>query len=156
AATGEWIAARNDFLFPVKALSQVYRGKFLAALTRAFAANQIKLAASTVALAAPAARAHLLSELRATPWVVYAKQTYSGPKVLDSRARYTHRFALSNNRLLGLTEGQVRFTWKDYAHGNRRKVMCLQATEFIRRFLLHVLPKGFMRIRHYGLLANRA
>lgn len=157
AGDGHWIAARKDFLFPVKALSQVYRGKFLAALMHAFAVGQFKLAGATVALAAPTARAELLTRLRASPWVVYAKSPCAGPpQVLDYLGRYTHRVALSNNRLLSLSDGQVRFTWKDYAHGNRRKVMALEATEFIRRFLLHVLPKGFMRIRHYGLLANRS
>ncbi len=157
AADGHWIASRKGFLFPVQALSQVYRGKFLAALTRAFAAGQFQLAGATAALAAPTARAAWLSRLRDSPWVVYAKAPCAGPQqVLDYLGCYTHRIALSNNRLLGLSEGQVRFTWKDYAHGNRRKVMRLEATEFMRRFLLHVLPKGFMRIRHYGLLANRA
>ena len=156
AADGHWIAARKGFLFPVQALSQVYRGKFLAALTRAFAAGQCNLAGATAALAAPTARAALLTRLRNSPWVVYAKAPCAGPQqVLDYLGRYTHRVALSNNRLLSLADGQVRFTWKDYAHGNRRKVMALEATEFLRRFLLHVLPKGFMRIRHYGLLANR-
>ena len=157
AVDGQWIAARKGFLFPVQALSQVYRGKFLDALTRAFAANQLQLAGSTAALAAPTARGELLSRLRDSPWVVYAKSPCAGPQqVLDYLGRYTHRVALSNNRLLSLSDGQVRFTWKDYAHGNRRKVMSLEATEFLRRFLLHVLPKSFMRIRHYGLLANRA
>jgi hypothetical protein len=157
AADGQWIAARKGFLFPVQALSAVYRGKFLAALTRAFAAEQFKLAGATAALAAPVARDSWFKELRSAPWVVYAKAPCAGPQqVLDYLGRYTHRVALSNNRLLSLRDGHVRFTWKDYAHGNRHKVMTLEATEFLRRFLLHVLPKGFMRIRHYGLLANRA
>ena len=158
SAEGQWMAAHAGFLFPVQALASVYRGKFLAALTNAFAADQFALAGATATLATPAARDSWLTQLRASPWVVYAKAPCAGPQpVLDYLGRYTHRVALTNNRLLSLTAGQVRFTWKDYAHGNRRrKVMALEATEFLRRVLLHVLPKGFMRIRHYGLLANRA
>ena len=94
---------------------------------------------------------------RALPWVVYAKKPFGGPQqVLDYLGRYTHRVAISNNRFAAIEEGRMSFRYKDYAHGNRRKTITLEASEFIRRFMLHVLPRGFMRIRHYGLLANRA
>jgi len=154
---GRWIRARRGFLFPVKALSQVFRGKFVAGLARAFDAGRLELARSTLALAEPVQRARLLGALRAQSWVVYAKQPFGGPQqVLDYLGRYTHRVAISNHRLVSLSDQQVRFRYKDYAHGNARKVLALDAAEFIRRFLLHVLPAGFMRIRHYGIIANRA
>jgi len=154
---GHWISPRRGFLFPVTALSQVFRGKFLAHLTRLLRAGAFKLAASTTTMADPAAQPHLINSLYASDWVVYAKRPFGGPEqVLDYLGRYTHRVALSNNRLVSFTNDEVRFRYKDYAHGNRRKLMTLQPTEFMRRFLLHVLPTGFMRIRHYGLIANRA
>jgi hypothetical protein len=135
--TGAWLRSRRGFLFPVKALSVVFRAKFLAALSK---------------LPTPAP---LLASLRAKPWVVYAKRPFAGPEqVLEYLGRYTHRTAISNERLLSAGD-QVRFRYKDYAHGARRKVMQLEAMEFLRRFALHVLPRGFNRIRHYGLLANR-
>ena len=156
-ANGHWIHSRHGFLFPVQALSKVFRGKFLAALTREFDAGRIKLEGSTGGLADCATRTRFVGSLRNHAWVVYAKQSFCGPQqVLDYLGRYTHRVALSNNRLVSVEHEQVSFRYKDYAHGNRRKVLTLGAGEFIRRFLLHVLPKGFMRIRHYGLLANRA
>jgi hypothetical protein len=136
--TGAWQRSRRGFLFPVKALSIVFRAKFLAAL-------------STLPLEPP-----LLAALRAKPWVVYAKRPFAGPEqVLEYLGRYTHRTAISNERLLCAEDGWVRFRYKDYAHRERRKVMQLEAVEFLRRFALHVLPRGFNRIRHYGLLANR-
>jgi hypothetical protein len=154
---GQWIRPRRGFLFPVEALSQVFRGKFLAGLVRACDSNAIRFGGSTAALAEVRQRARFVVGLRAKPWVVYAKQSFAGPEqVLDYLGRYTHRVAIANNRLVDVTESAVRFRYKDYAHGNRRKVMALEPQEFIRRFLLHVLPAGFMRIRHYGLLANRA
>ena len=154
-AQGHWIRSRRGFLFPVQALSKVFRGKFLAALTRAFDTGSIKLDGPSIR--PQAAHAAFLANLRNTPWVVYAKQPFGGPQqVLEYLGRYTHRVAISNNRLVRCEDDRVSFRYKDYAHGNRRKVMTLQPSEFIRRFLLHVLPRGFMRIRHYGLLANRA
>ncbi len=156
-ADGHWIRSRRGFLFPVRALSQVFRGKFLAALEHAFAAQRLRYAEATAALADVCAQRRFMGALRAHDWVVYAKRPFAGPQqVLDYLGRYTHRVALSNNRLLSFEPDQVRFRFKDYAHGNRHKVMSLSTAEFIRRFLLHVLPKGFMRIRHYGLLANRS
>jgi hypothetical protein len=156
APDARWISPRRGFLFPVKALSKVFRGKFLDALSDAFAKGELRFAGSTAALAEPAARGDFLAALRAKPWVVYAKHTLCGPEqVLDYLGRYVQRVAISNERLLGLEEGSVRFAWRDRAQGNRRKTMRLAADQFLERFLLHVLPQGFMRIRHYGLLANR-
>ena len=153
---GAWLRARRGFLFPVKALSQVFRGKFLAALGQAFACGGFALSGSTAALGEPRAQRALLAALRAMPWVVYAKRPLAGPEqVLDYLGRYTHRVAISNERLVSASASTVRFRYKDYAHGERRKTMRLEALEFLRRFALHVLPRGFMRIRHYGLLANR-
>ena len=151
-----WIPAKRGFLFPVRALSEVFRGKYLAALQQAFEAQKIDFAGETTALAAPSDFRAFLAKLRAKDWVVYAKPPFGGPKqVLAYLGRYTHRIAISNERLLDCENGEVRFRYRDYAHGNKVKVTRLPVEEFIRRFLLHVLPNGFMRIRHYGLLANR-
>jgi hypothetical protein len=137
--------------------SRAFRGKFVAGLKPAFDYGALTLAGSTTALASPVHRTAFLNALYAQPWVVYAKRPFAGPEqVLQYLGRYTHRIALTNNRLVSFDDHAVRFRYKDYAAGNRRKVMPLQAQEFIRRYLLHVLPKGFMRIRHYGLNANRA
>jgi hypothetical protein len=140
---GAWMRSRRGFLFPVKALSIVFRGKFLAALGKAFARERLALSGGIAAL-------------RAKPWVVYAKRPFAGPEqVLEYLGRYTHRTAISNERLVSLDTRNVRFRYKDYAYGARRKVMQLEAVEFLRRFALHILPSNFNRIRHYGLLANR-
>ena len=156
-ANGQWIRPRRGFLFPVKALSPVFRGKFLAGFKRALDDGRLRLEGPTLALSQPAPRREFFAQLRAQPWVVYAKAPFGGPQqVLDYLGRYTHRVALSNNRLMSVSDTEVRFRYKDYAHANARKVLALQPAEFIRRFLLHVLPAGFMRIRHYGLIANRA
>ena len=153
---GRWISPRRGFLFPVKALSKVFRGKFHAALCATFAKGELRLAGSTAAFTEPAARGKFLAALRAKPWVVYAKHTLAGPEqVLDYLGRYVQRVAITNERLLAFEHGSVRFAWRDRAHANQRKTMRLPALEFLERFLLHVLPSGFMRIRHYGLLANR-
>ena len=151
-----WIAAPPGFLFPVRALAQVFRGKYLHGLQRAFPAGTLAFAGSTAPLADPATFAAWLQDLRRPDWVVYAKRPFAGPtQVLEYLGRYTHRVALSNDRLVSLTDGVVRLRWKDYADGDRVKVMPLAAEEFIRRFLLHVVPGGFVRIRHFGFLANR-
>ncbi len=151
-----WIPSRPAFLFPVRALSSVFRPKYLDALRHAFDAGDLTFAAGTADLADPQAFTRLLAALRTTAWVVYAKRPFAGPAhVLAYLGRYTHRVALSNNRLVSLADGVVRFHWKDYAHHDRRKIMALAVDEFLRRFLLHVLPTGFLRIRHFGLLANR-
>ena len=157
-ADGGWIVPRRGFLFPVQALSKVFRGKFLDALSQWLEQGRLKLAGSTTALAQAHARRALIASLRAKPWVVYAKQTLAGPEhVLDYLGRYTHKAAISNERLLAMDEqGNVRFGYRDRARGNQRKTMQLPAAEFLARFLTHVLPRGFMRIRHYGLAANRS
>ena len=140
-----WIACRKNFLFPVKALSLVFRGKFLDLLKQVFDQGKIQAASEK------------LKELRKKNWVVYANKPFGSPhKVLDYLGRYTHRVALSNDRILSVHSGQVTFTYRDRRDGDRKKTMTLDAQEFIRRFMLHVLPQGFMRIRHFGFLANRA
>ncbi len=137
----------KGFLFPVRALAKVFRGKFLEGLRQAFEAGRLADDVSTPALC---------EALRHVDWVVYAKPPFAGPEsVLAYLGRYTHRIAISNQRLLPLEHGRVAFRYRDYADDRKHKVMRLDAPEFIRRFLLHVLPKGFVRIRHYGLLANR-
>ena len=150
AADGSrWIPTRSPgFLFPVRALAKVFRGKFLAGLRQRFAQGD---------LGPDDARPALLHRLRQHDWVVYAKPPFAGPEsVLRYLGRYTHRIALSNRRILRVEEDQVALRYRDSADENRSKVMELSVHEFIRRFLLHVLPKGFVRIRHYGLLANRS
>lgn len=148
-ANGYWISPRRGFLFPVKALSTVFRGKFLAALKRAFDSGAIALAGGTTALADVRCRAALFADLYRQPWVVYAKRPFAGPgQVLAYLGRDTHRSALTNNRLVSVDDQTVRFRYQDYAAGNRRKVMALDAQEFIRRSLAPVLPKGSMRIRN--------
>lgn len=152
----QWIGGRASFLFPVKAVSTVFRAKYLAGLRRAFHDGTLTFAAGTASLADAQCFATFVTHLRATPWVVYAKRPFAGPEqVLDYLGRYTHRVALSNNRLVDHGDGRVRFRWRDYADHDRVKVMTLETDEFLRRFLLHVVPRGFMRIRHFGLLANR-
>ncbi len=152
-----WIRSRRGFLFPVKALSIVFQGKFLATLGSALAHGQFALSGATVALGKARALRALLAALRAKPWIVYAKRPFAGPEaVLEYLGRYTHRTAISNERLLSADEHTVRFRYKDYAHGGRRRVMNIEPMEFLRRFATHVLPRGFNRIRHYGLLANRS
>jgi len=151
-----WIAGRSSFLFPVRAMSMVFRAKYLAGLRRAFDAGQLTFAGGTADLADRQTFTGFLGRLRAIDWVVYAKRPFAGPEqVLDYLGRYTHRVALSNDRLVDHRAGRVQFHWRDDADHDRRKVMTLAVDEFLRRFLLHIVPRGFMRIRHFGLLANR-
>jgi Putative transposase len=150
-----WVGSRRDFFLPVRVLGRVVRGKFLEGLRAASADGRLRLSGRCGDEAA-AEFERLVSAAVRTDWVVYAKRPFGGPEVvLKYLARYTHRVAISDSRLLDLEEGVVRFRYKDYAHGNRNKVMSLSAREFVRRFLLHVLPAGFVRIRHYGILSNR-
>jgi hypothetical protein len=143
-----WVASPSHFFLPVRVLSRVFRGKFLAGLRAAFNDGELHFEADEFDRA--------MSAAAGTDWVVYAKPPFGGPEqVLKYLARYTHRVAISDARLLGFEDGMVRFRYKDYAHGDRKRVMTLTALEFVRRLLLHVLPTGFQRIRHYGLLANR-
>jgi hypothetical protein len=152
-----WIPTkRRDFLFPVKALSRVFRGKYLTALQSAYAQDHLQFAGATAPLGDARTFQRFLTPLWQQPWVVYAKPPFaSAQHVLSYLGRYTHRVALSNDRLVALRAGQVVFRWHDRRRRNRPKVMTVAVEEFIRRFLLHVLPAGFLRIRHYGVLGNR-
>jgi Putative transposase/Transposase zinc-binding domain len=150
-----WVGSRPDFFLPVRVLSRVFRGKFLEGLRAASADGRLRLTGGCGDEAATEFERLVSTALR-TDWVVYAKPPFGGPEVvLKYLARYTHRVAISDSRLLDFEDGEVSFRYKDYAHGNRKRVMKLSASEFVRRFLLHVLPAGFVRIRHYGILSNR-
>jgi hypothetical protein len=150
-----WIACRPGFFLPVRVLSRLFRRLFLDELHAAFAAGELGFVGNLTELAYPAAFARRLRELRQVEWVVYAKPPFGGPaQVLAYLGRYTHCVAIANSRLLSVTDTAVAFRWKDYRHHGKAKVMTLAADEFIRRFLLHTLPDGFHRIRHYGFLAN--
>jgi len=151
-----WVGAREQFFLPVRVLSRLFRGKYLAYLRQAYRDGALVLAGQLKHLAEPRAWRALLEPIGKIDWVVYAKAPFgSAEQVLKYLARYTHRVAISNRRLVSLEHGQLAFAYKDYRRGQRERVMRLAAVEFMRRFLLHVLPKGFVRIRHYGLLANR-
>jgi hypothetical protein len=151
-----WVACRPGFFLPVRVLSRVFRGKYLALLRQAQAAGALSWHGELAGLAEPAAFAAWLREQYRLDWVVYAKPPFGGPEqVLKYLARYTHRVALSNRRLLSLDGDQVTFSAKDYAAGGRPRRVRLSAEEFLRRWVQHVLPHGFVKIRHYGLLANR-
>ena len=150
-----WVGCRPGFFLSVRVLSARFRTLFLDGLRRAAGRGELAFHGALEHLGAPEAFAALLEECGAKDWVVYAKPPFGGPeKVLDYLGRYTHRIAISNHRLLELRDGRVSFTWKNYKQGGRCQMMTLEATEFIRRFLLHTLPGGFVRIRFYGLLAN--
>ena len=147
---------RRPFLFDVTALSRVFRGKFIAALTRARRRHTLRYLGQSAALADPGPWETLIATLWKDDWVVYVKPPFGGPEqVLKYLSRYTHRVAIANQRLLAVANGVVRFEYRDYADPDSRKELPLPAPEFLRRFLQHVLPKGFMRIRHYGITANR-
>ena len=151
-----WITGSDDFFLPFQALSGVFRGKFLAGLRKLFTRGQLRFSGKLTAVGRPEQFNCLLSESVRTDWVVHVKPPWGGPKtVLKYLARYTHRAAISNHRLLSMEDGHVYFRWKDYAHGPQWRTMKLSAIEFVRRFLMHVLPSGFVRVRHYGILANR-
>ena len=151
-----WIACQAGFFLSVRVLSRLFRRLFLEYLVKAFDAGRLEFFSSLEWLRDPSSFLDYLAPLREAEWVVYAKRPFAGPdQVLDYVARYTHRVAISNNRLLDIADGKVTFRYKDYRHDAQQKTMTLQAEEFIRRFLLHVLPEGFQRIRYYGFLANR-
>jgi putative transposase/transposase-like zinc-binding protein len=152
----QWIRSPPHFFLPVRVLSRVFRGKFVAGLRRAFHAKQLAFYGELQPLATEKAFAAFLRTLFREDWVVYAKAPFGGPEhVLQYLARYTHRVAISNHRLLSLDDDRVSFRWKDYAHHNKSRAMTLTLEEFLRRFLQHVLPKGLPRIRYFGWLANR-
>ncbi len=150
-----WIQCRRQFFLPVEVLSSLFRGLFLHYLGQAFAAGALNFFSAHRHLHEPAVFHRHLAPLHNSKWVVYAKEPFAGPKqVLDYVGRYTHRVAISNNRLVAMDDGKVSFRWKDYRDDNRQKTMTLPAGEFIRRFLVHVLPDGFHRIRYFGFLGN--
>ena len=151
-----WIACRPGFFLPVRVLSRLFRGLFLHYLDKAFTAGRLSFFSTLLPLKERPAFSQHLARVRKTEWVVYAKPPFAGPhQVLSYVGRYTHRIAISNSRLLAIDDGKVHFRWKDYRRDNRHATMTLTADEFIRRFLIHVLPSGFQRIRYYGFLCNR-
>jgi Putative transposase/Transposase zinc-binding domain len=151
-----WVRSQNRFFLPLKVLSRVFRGKFVAGLRQAVQNELLHFPGTLAPLAQPKTFAAWLRLLFRKDWVVYAKRPFGGPEyVLQYLGRYTHRVAISNHRLISFTEGKVTFRWRDSAHHNEQKLMTLSLDEFLRRFLLHLLPKGFVRIRHFGFLANR-
>jgi hypothetical protein len=151
-----WVRPRYDFFLPVKAMAKSFRGKFRDALEEAYTAGELRFPGQLRNLAAPRAFAALIGQCYRKEWVVYAKRPFGGPEhVLQYLGNYTHRVAISNHRLLGLEDEKVSFRWRDSAHKNKQRVMSLRVEEFLRRFFLHVLPPGFVRIRHFGLFANR-
>jgi hypothetical protein len=152
----QWIKSPSRFFLSIKVLRRVFRGKFVAGLQRAFQEGQLHFHGEMSPLAHPKTFAAWLRPLFRKDWVVYAKPPFGGPQyVLQYLGRYTHRVAISNHRLVSFVDGQVTFRWRDSAHDNEQKLMTLSLDEFLRRFLLHVLPKGFVRIRNFGFLANR-
>jgi hypothetical protein len=152
----QWISCQVGFFLPVQVLSRLFRRLFLERLLKAFDEGKLEFFSSLESLRDRSSFLDYLAPLREVEWVVYAKRPFAGPEqVLDYVGRYTHRVAISNNRLLNIAEGKVTFRYKDYRQNAQQKTMTLEAGEFIRRFLLHVLPEGFQRIRYYGFLANR-
>ncbi len=151
-----WISARRSFFLPIGVLSRVFRGKFVAALKTAFCEGTLQFHGDLAPLTEPRTFASWLRLLFRHDWVVYSKRPFGGPEhVLRYLGAYTHRVAISNHRLVALTDGEVTFRWRDSAHGNKKRLMALDVEEFLRRFLLHLLPRGFVRIRNFGFLANR-
>jgi hypothetical protein len=151
-----WIDSSRRFFLPVKRLSRVFRDEFCDQLRELFEQDRLQFHGSLLQLASPGAFSHFLWQLGQKDWVVYAKPPFGGAEhVLNYLARYTHRVAISNHRLVAFENDRVSFRWRDYAHGGKNKVMTVYVDEFLRRFLLHVLPKGLVRIRHFGLFANR-
>jgi hypothetical protein len=152
----KWKSCRRSFLLPVKVLGVLFRRKFLTYLRQAYQQGRLRFHGEIAGLARPAVFEALCRRTGRLQWVVFAKAPFGGPaQVLKYLARYTHRVAISNSRILSMKDGRVTFLWKDYADGNKTRTMTLDAAEFIRRFLLHILPRGFVRIRQFGFLANR-
>jgi hypothetical protein len=151
-----WVAASPRFFLPIRILSRVFRGKFIAGLKQLLSQNKLEFHGSLHELSHPERFQQFLRQLYTNEWVVYAKPPFGGAEhVLHYLARYTHRVAISNHRLVAFNDGRVSFRWKDYAHGGKQKVMTVSTDEFLRRFLIHVLPRNLVRIRHFGLFANR-
>jgi hypothetical protein len=151
-----WVKSRDHFFLPIKVLSRVFRGKFVAALQCAFREGHLRFSGNLTLLAQPKIFAAWLRPLFRKDWVIYSKPPFGGPQhVLQYLGRYTHRVAISNHRLISFADGKVTFRWRDSAHQNQQRLMTLSVDEFLRRFLFHLLPKGFVRIRNFGFLANR-
>jgi Putative transposase len=151
-----WVRSRDNYFLPKQVLREVFRGKFVDALKQAFQNGQLNFQGDLALLAQPKIFAAWLRPLFQQHWVVYLKRPFGGPEyVLQYLGRYTHRVAISNHRLVSFVDGQVTFRWRDSAHHNEQKLMALSLDEFLRRFLLHILPQGFVRIRNFGFLANR-
>src|SRR5271157_3688308 len=151
-----WISSRHSFFLPIKVLSRVFRGKFVAALKRACSEGKLRFYGDLKRLAQPKIFSAWLRQLFRHDWVVYCKPPFGGPEhAVRYLGAYTHRVAISNHRLVALAAGNVTFRWRDSAHGNKKRLMTLPVDEFLRRFLLHLLPRGFVRIRNFGFLANR-
>ena len=151
----QWIHPKYNFFLPVRVLGRVFRGKFMERLQRAYQRKELDLGGATAPLGSAKGFQALVDQLFAQDWVVYAKRAFGGPdSVLRYLGRYTHRVAISNHRLVTFDGERVTFRWKDHAHGNKQKLMTVSATDFLRRYVQHVLPRGFVRIRHYGLLAS--
>jgi len=151
-----WVRSRDNYFLPKGVLREIFRGKFVDALKQAFHKGQLRFEGDLKLLAQPKIFAAWLRPLFRQDWVIYLKRPFGGPEyVLQYLGRYTHRVAISNHRLVSLTDGQVTFRWRDSAHHNEQKLLPLSLDEFLRRFLLHILPKGFVRIRNFGFLANR-
>jgi len=151
-----WVHPRYRFFLPVRVLSRVFRGKFVAGLQHSFRHGELRFPGALQSLAHEKVFRSFLRTLFRHQWVVYAKPPFGGPQhVLHYLARYTHRVAISNHRLVSFADGQVTFRWRDYAHGKKNRLMTLSSEEFLRRFLLHTLPRGFVRIRFFGFLAHR-
>jgi len=151
-----WVRSGKNYFLPKKVLRRIFRGKFVDALKHAFQNGQLRFEGNLKLLAKPKIFAAWLRPLHRQDWVVYLKPPFGGPEyVLQYLGRYTHRVAISNHRLVSLIDGQVTFRWRDSAHGNKQELLPLSVNEFLSRFLLHILPQGFVRIRHFGFLANR-
>lgn len=156
ADRSRWIKPRYAFFLPVKVLGRVFRGKFVAGLKRAYSEGKLGFHGQLRFLSHPKAFSAWIRQLFRDDWVVYCKRPFGGPEhVVRYLGAYTHRVAISNRRLVSLQDGQVTFRWRDSAHKNKKRLMSLNIDEFLRRFLLHTLPQGFVRIRHFGFLANR-
>lgn len=151
-----WFPCREGFFIPVKVLSRLFRGKVLDYLRKSWETEELGFPSTIAELQDPAQFSALLKDLYCREWVVYAKPPFKDPEMLlDYLGRYTHRIAIGNHRIIKMQDGEVSFLWRDYSDGNKNKIMRLHASEFIRRFLLHVLPEKFVKVRYYGLLANR-
>ena len=151
-----WISSRRSFFLPVKVLGRVFRGKFVAGLKTAFREGKLEFHGNLAPLAQPRSFAAWLRLLFHDDWIVYSKRPSGGPEhAFRYLGAYTHRVGIANSRLVALCEGNVSFRWRDSAHGNKKRIMTLPVDEFLRRFLLHLLPRGFVRIRNFGFLANR-